>query len=385
MKKYSICVVTGSRAEYGLLKKIITILNDDKLVDLRLVVTGSHLHQRYGHTIDEISNDGFAIDAEIECITGNDDDEGMILSTAKAMEGFAKYFSGNRPDMLVILGDRYEIFACATAAAIHKIPIAHLYGGDTTEGAIDEFLRHSITKMSYLHFVSNEESRNRVIQLGENPDRVYNVGSTGAENIMTMELLKKEDVIEFLGVEKNHPYALVTYHPVTMEQSDVKEHINHLLSAIDDIGEQMSFVFTKANADGKGLIINEMIDSFVDTRNNCKAYESLGMLRYLSAMKYAEMVIGNSSSGIYETPLFGIPTVNIGDRQRGRLQASSILNCGESRTEIVNTILQAIDMPKPLAIDTPYYKEDTAETIVRVIKKVLADNKIDLKKGFYKA
>ncbi len=382
MKKQRIDLVTGTRAEYGLLRNIIRILSKDEEVDFRLIVTGTHLCVEYGETINEILADGFIISARIPCVQERNDDVGMVLSAATAMKGFAEYFETNRPDMLIILGDRYEIFACATAAAMLRIPIAHLYGGDTTEGATDEFFRHSITKMSYLHFVSNEESRKRVIQLGEEPCRVFNFGATGAENILTMKLLDKNELARAMSADINRDYALVTYHPVTLSESIPEEQMRKLFSALDEY-PGVNFIFTKANADGNGKIINRLIDEYALARENVYAFESLGLLRYLSAMKYAKLVIGNSSSGIYEAPLFGIPTVNIGDRQKGRLQAETIINCGEDTKDIVAAINEAIRTEKRSSKETPYYKENTSINIVNKIKETVSKGNIDLKKRFY--
>lgn len=380
-----ICVATGTRAEYGLLRSIMKRLKDDIKIDFRLVVTGMHLSPEFGLTINEILDDGFFVDEKIECIVSSDTTVGMTKSTALAMLGFAEYFDKTNPDVVVILGDRYEMFACATAAAMARIPIAHLYGGDTTEGAIDEFLRHSITKMSYLHFVSNESSKNRVEQLGESPDRVFNVGSTGVENIINESLLGKKELEASLNFDFQSEYALVTFHPVTMEETTGKIQMLELLKAIDQFPE-MRFIFTKANADAEGRSINAEIDSFVKGKNNCIAFDSLGMLRYLSTLKYAKMIIGNSSSGIYEAPSFRVPTINIGDRQRGRLQAKSVINSQPNTEDIMRSMKKAMSQDFKNIIKTvvnPYQGVNTSSEIVSIIKETLGENKIDAKKKFH--
>lgn len=383
MEKWKICVVSGSRAEYGLLKNVIRLFLEESGFDLRFVVTGTHLCEEFGYTLREIIADGFIVDEKIPCVVQRDDEVGVLCSLAKAMEGFAEYFSRKRPDILVVLGDRYEIFACVTAAAVKKIPIAHLYGGDITEGAVDEFFRHSITKMSYLHFVSNEDSRKRVIQLGEDPKRVFNVGAIGAENVANMELLTKDQLEQALNCNLRKPYGVVTFHPVTLEEGTADVQADELFAALEAT-DDMNFIITKANADSDGRLINEKVDHFVKRNNNCVAYDSLGSLKYLSAVKYAKMVIGNSSSGIYEAPLFGIPTVNIGDRQKGRLQGKSIINCKPIASDILGGIEQARNYNvEKKEIDSPYFKQDTSKNIVEEIKRTLANGKIDLKKKFY--
>ncbi|WP_027400287.1 UDP-N-acetylglucosamine 2-epimerase [Anaerovorax odorimutans] len=381
----TICVVTGTRAEYGLLKPVIEKINDDSDLELRLAVTGMHLCSEFGYTIKEIHDDGFKVDEKIECVLSSDTIVGMTKSTAMAMFSFSEYFNRRNPDMLILLGDRYEIFACAVAAAMAKIPIAHLYGGDTTEGAVDEFMRHSITKMSYLHFVSNEQSKKRVQQLGENPKRVFNVGATGIENILKMKLLSKEQLEESLDFKLNIPYALVTFHPVTMEYGNEEKQLKELFNAMEKLSN-INFIFTKANSDAKGRIINKMVDEFVKDKSNCIAFNSLGTLKYLSAMKYAKMVIGNSSSGIYEAPSFHIPTINIGNRQKGRLQAKSIINCNPKSVDIIEAINKASQQKFINSIKdvkSPLEGENTSENIVKIIKQALMEGNINLEKEFY--
>ncbi len=378
-----ICVVTGTRAEYGLLKPVLEKIIKSGM-ELRLIATGAHLCPEFGETINEIIMDGFSIDDRLECVLSSSTPVGMTKSTAIALLSFADYFNKRRPDMLLILGDRYEIFACATAAAIANIPIAHMYGGDTTEGAVDEFFRHAITKMSYLHFVSNENSKRRVIQLGESPERVFNVGSTGIENILKMELLSKEQLEKALNFNLGLQHAMITFHPVTMEYGNAKKQINELFKAIEYFPD-LKYVFTKANADAEGRIINALIDKYVAENKNCVAFESLGSLRYLSALKYAKVVIGNSSSGICEAPSFHIPTINIGDRQKGRLKANSIIDCEPSEQSIKKAIEQALGDNSYIYnknINNPYQGNNPSGKIMDIITETL-QNKVEIKKKFY--
>lgn len=380
----TICIVTGTRAEYGLFKPLIRGILADGTFHLRLVVTGMHLCPEFGLTDREIEDDGIAIDEKLEIMLSSDTNVGMTKSTGLAMLSFAEYFSRKRPDLLIVLGDRFEIFACATAAALAQIPIAHLYGGDTTEGATDEFLRHSITKMSYLHFTSTYVSKSRVEQLGESPDRVFNVGALSIENILRMPLLDKTAFEKSIDFHLND-FALVTFHPVTLENGSAEEQFSQLLCALDQF-KGMQFIFTKANSDANGRVINAMIDRYVADRANCVAFTSLGLLRYLSAMKYAKMVIGNSSSGLYETPSFHIPTVNIGDRQKGRLQPESVVNCEPQKDEIVAAIHKAF-IPEFLQVCTyasnPYGDGHASEKMIAIIKDFLLNDKIEIKKKFY--
>jgi len=379
MKK--ICVVTGTRAEYGLLKPVIEKIAADKDLKLSVVATGMHLCPEFGLTYNEIEQDGIVIDEKIEILLSSDTSLGMTKSTGLAVISFAEYFERKRPDMLVVLGDRFEIFACAVAAAMAQIPIAHLFGGDTTEGAIDEFIRHSITKMSYLHFTSTEQYKQRVEQLGEHPDRVFNVGSVGVENILSLPLLSLKELEERIGFCIGGDYALVTFHPVTLEPGEAEAQFEQLLNAISQFRD-MKFIFTKANSDTSGRAINKMIDDYTARNAICVAFESLGVRRYLSVMKYAKMVIGNSSSGLYEAPSFKIPTINIGDRQRGRIQAASVINCGSAADEIIKAI--SIGLVKDCS-DTvnPYQGINPSQTIVDKIKDFLFEEKIDLKKKFW--
>lgn len=383
MKK--IGIVTATRAEYGLLSPIIKKLNQDACFDVRVVATGAHLSPEFGLTYREIEKDKIEIDQKIEILMSSDTPVSISKSMGLAMISFAEYFDRTNPDMLMVLGDRYETLAVCCAAMNAQIPIAHLYGGETTEGAIDESIRHAITKMSYLHFTSTEEYRRRVIQLGEVPERVFKVGAMGVENILSMELLTKEALEASIAFKLDNPYAVVTFHPVTLEKNQVEQQFDELLKACDAHPE-MRFIFTKANSDAHGRIINQMIDDYACKHENAIAFESLGMLRYLSALKYAQMVIGNSSSGLIEVPSFHIPTINIGDRQKGRIQGETVINCAPEKDAILKAIDQANapDFRKSIQDAVNLYGDGKSSgKIIEVITDFLMNDRIDLKKKFY--
>ena len=384
MKK-TICLVTGTRAEYGLLRPIIKQVIASNSFVLKVVATGMHLSIDFGLTYQEIEADGISIDTKIDVLQNDDSNKAMSKAIGIGVRSFAEYFEKNQPDMVVVLGDRFEIFAAATAAAVACIPIAHLHGGETTEGAVDEFFRHSITKMSYLHFTSTEQYRQRIINMGETPDRVFNVGATGVENILSMPLMAKDELARSIDFDLNSPYALVTFHPVTLERNTAIKQIEELLSALDETNG-LNYIFTKANADANGRGINKKIDTYCENRGNAIAFTSMGVLRYLSAMKYCEMVIGNSSSGILETPSFNKPTINIGDRQKGRICAKSVISCEPDKHSIINGIDKARSQQFLDEIAnqvSPYGDGETSEKIVTVIKDFLDNNRINLKKCFY--
>lgn len=384
MKKI-ISILTATRAEYGLLKPIIAKLNNVEEFDVRIVATGAHLSPEFGLTYQEIEKDGFIIDEKIEILLSSDTPSSISKSMGLAMISFADYFEKLNPDLLIVLGDRYETLAVATTAMNQRIPIAHLYGGETTEGAIDESIRHAITKISYLHFTSTDEYRNRVIQLGENPERVYNVGAIGIENILNENLLSRDQLENELEISLLKPYAVVTFHPVTLENNSSEEQIESLLEVCREY-RNFNFIFTKANADAEGRIINQLIDRYARENENIFAFTSLGMRRYLSALKHCSMVIGNSSSGLLEAPSFGIPTVNIGDRQKGRLQASSVINCEPSQASIRRALDLALSeelAQRAKKTVNPYGNGDTSNKVVEVIKEYVINNKINLKKKFY--
>ncbi|MGM9967101.1 MAG: UDP-N-acetylglucosamine 2-epimerase [Rummeliibacillus sp.] len=383
MKK--VCVVTGTRAEYGLLKPVIDKIYYSNRLELQLVATGMHLSPDFGLTYQEIESDGYPIIKKIGMLLSSDTATDITKSMAVALMGFADFFEEHRPDMIVILGDRYEMLVVASAAMIAKIPIAHIHGGELTEGAYDDAIRHSITKMSQLHFVSTEEYRKRVIQLGENPENVYNVGALGVENIKNVKLLSKEEIEKSLNFIFNDDTIMVTYHPVTLDTLSTKNQFNQLLNVIDK-HQELKVIFTKANADTDGRIINSMIDEYVDkNKKRCIAFTSLGQVRYLSTLKLCKAVVGNSSSGIIEVPSFNIPTVDIGNRQKGRIASKSVIHCGYESREIEVAIKQAFssDFNKNIKFYTnPYEGVNTSQKILEIMEKNL-DNKINIKKKFY--
>ncbi len=384
MKKV-ISILTATRAEFGLLKPLIAKLNNIDEFDIRIVVTGAHLSPEFGLTYYEIEHAGFRIDKKIEILLSADTPSSISKAMGLAMISFADYFEDLNPDMLIVLGDRYESLAVVTAAMNHRIPVVHLYGGETTEGAVDEGIRHAISKLSYLHFTSNDEYRNRVIQLGEEPSRVFNVGALGIENILSEKLLCRDTLSKSLGVPLDKHYAVVTFHPVTLEDNSANSQIIELLEALQERSD-INFIVTKANADADGRIINSLIDEFDRKCDNIFAFTSLGMIRYLSSLKYCQMVIGNSSSGLVEAPSFKVPTINIGDRQKGRLQATSVINCEPVKADILDAISKASTGKfkyEALATVNPYGDGSTTDKIIDEIKKFLFEGKIDLKKKFY--
>lgn len=381
MKK--ICIVTGTRAEYGLLYWLMKEIESDSQLELQIIVTGMHLSPEFGLTYKEIERD-FIINKKIEMLLSSDTHIGISKSMGLAQISFAESFEELKPDIIVLLGDRYEIFSVASAALIANIPIAHLHGGETTEGAFDESIRHSITKMSHLHFTAAEEYKDRVIQLGEHPTRVFNVGGMGIENIKRLKLLSKKEFEESINFKLNKRNILVTFHPVTLENSTAKEQFQELLDAIDEL-EDTNIIFTKANSDTDGRIINEMIDTYV-SNNSSKSvgFTSLGQLRYLSALQYIDTMVGNSSSGLIEAPCFNIATINIGDRQKGRLKADSVIDCESLKSSISQAFKKVYSEEfKVLLKDVknPYGDGCASEKIIKEIKKVELHN--ILKKSFY--
>jgi len=382
MKK--ICIVTGTRAEYGLLMPLIKRVYEDPELDLQLIATGMHMSPEFGLTVNLIENDGYPIADKIEILMSSDTSVGISKSIGLANISFSESFARLKPDMLVLLGDRYEIFAAATTAMIAKIPIAHLHGGETTEGAYDEAFRHSITKMSSLHFTSTEVYRQRVIQLGEAPETVFNVGAIGIENIINMDLMSKKEIESSINFKITEPLFLVTFHPVTLENNSSEIQFKALLNALEK--QDGTIIFTKANSDSDGRIINQLIDEYVMKHSKkAIAFTSMGQFRYLSAMKIAHAVVGNSSSGIIEAPSFKIPTINIGDRQKGRIQADSIINCLPNEYEIKEALKKALSPTFRESIQSmknPNGEGEVSKRILSVIKKNIEVN-FDLKKKFF--
>ena len=350
MKKRKICVVTGTRAEYGLLYWLMKEIQSDDALQLQVVATGTHLSPEFGLTYKVIENDGFRIDEKVEMLLSSDTPVGVTKSMGVEMITFADVLDRLKPDILVVLGDRYELLVAASAAMVANIPIAHIAGGEITEGAIDDSIRHCITKMSHIHFVTTAEHRRRVIQMGENPQNVYEVGAPGFDNIVKMKLLSLNELESTLDFSLGEKFFLVTYHPVTVESYKQDNALENLFKALDQFKEYKVLI-TKSNGDAGGRIINKLIDEYASTQPEricCRT--SLGQLRYLSAMKYCAAVVGNSSSGIWETPVFKKPTVNIGARQQRRHREMSIIDCNETAPDIIDSINKALSTEFQTAI-----------------------------------
>ncbi|WP_370776792.1 UDP-N-acetylglucosamine 2-epimerase [Roseburia sp.] len=382
MKK--VCVVTATRAEYGLLYPILKLIEKDTELELQLIVSGTHLSKKYGYTKNEIIQDGFPIAAEIDILDDVEDECAVSKAMGSVLIQFSQFIAQNRPDIAIILGDRYEMMAFATVFVNAKIPIAHLNGGETTEGALDEAYRHCITKMSMYHFVNCEVHRKRVIQLGENPSRVFNVGDTCVDNILNQKYMAKEKLKIKLNLEKfPENLAIVTYHPVTLEENSI-EQFQKLLDVLEKHGEYF-YLFTKANADYQGDKLNQLLEERTKNWDNAKLVDSMGREYYISALKYASIMIGNSSSGLYEAPVFKIPTINIGNRQKGRVHGNTVIDCKADREEISKAILTAQSerfQNQCKASKNIFGEGHASEQIINSIKKELKE-KINLEKKFY--
>lgn len=381
--KRTICVITGTRAEYGLLRWLIRGIADDPTLQLQIIATGMHLSPEFGSTFREIENDGFTIDRKVEMLTSSDTQVGVAKSMGLGLIGFADALADLQPDLIVVLGDRFEIFAAVASALVTRIPIAHLHGGERTEGAFDEALRHSITKMSHLHFVAAEEYRNRVIQLGEQPAAVHTVGGLGIDAIKKVTLLDRPALEASLDFQLGSKSLLVTFHPVTLEASTAEEQMQALLDALAELTDTQ-LIFTLPNADTGGRALIEMVHGFVATHPQARAYPSLGQLRYLSAVALVDGVVGNSSSGLAEVPSFQKGTINIGDRQRGRLMADSVINCAPDRASIVAALTQLYSPTFQAslgAVANPYGDGGASAKILAVIRDYPLEHAI--KKSFY--
>lgn len=367
-----ICFVTGTRAEYGLLSRLMRLVKEDKDLRLQVIATNMHLMPEYGETYKEIEKDGFTIDKKVYMHKPSDDAHGIISSMAEEMQGMNDALSELKPDILVLLGDRYEILVAAQVALIHRVPIAHIHGGEVTEGAFDDAIRHSVTKMSSLHFTSCEEYRHRVIQMGEQPSRVFDVGSLGVENIKAVPLMTKDELETSLDFKIDTQTILVTYHPVTLGGDPAKD-IREFLDALDQF-KDLKVIFTMPNSDTGRDAIALAVENYVEKHSNSsKAYTSLGLKRYLSTLQFVKAAVGNSSSGIIEVPSFGIPTLNIGDRQKGRLASKSVINCGTSKDEVIAGLKLCLseEMQKVAkTYENPYAKPDTANLIYQELKNV---------------
>lgn len=372
MSKSKICVVTGSRAEYGLLYWLLKKLESAEDFELELVVTGMHLSPEFGMTYKEIEKDGFPIAEKIPMLLSSDAPAGVTKSTGLGLIGFADLFDRSRPDVVVVLGDRFELFAVASAALFAAIPIAHIHGGEVTTGAFDEAIRHSITKMASLHFTAAEAYRKRVIQLGEQPDTVFNVGAPGLENIQKISLLTKEETEQSLGLKLGQKSLLVTWHPVTLEPGRAKQDLKVLLDALDKL-DDTKFVFTKSNADNEGRSLNRLIVDYVTScPEKAVVHTSLGQLRYLSTLKQVTGVIGNSSSGIIEAPSVKTGTINIGRRQEGRVRASSIIDC-DPDLESICSAFERLFSPEFQSLvqhtRNPHDGGPVSENILRILRQ----------------
>lgn len=382
--KRKVCVITGSRAEYGLLKPLVEEIKKEKDLKLQLVVTGMHLSPEFGLTYKQIEKDGFFIDEKIEIILSSDTPVSISKSIGLALIGFAEAYERLKPDIIVVLGDRFEIFGAVAASCVSRIPIAHIHGGELTEAVFDDSFRHSITKMSHLHFTSTEIYRKRIIQLGEDPKRVFNVGALGLDNIKRTKLLSKKVLEKELNFKFKKHNLLVTFHPVTLEKNTSKQQFENLLDVLDSL-EDTHIILTKTNADIEGRIINKMIDGYV-SKNSSRSvsFTSMGQLKYLSTMQFVDAVVGNSSSGIIEAPSFRIGTINIGDRQKGRVKASSVIDCNPTHEDIRNAfkILYSKEFQDNLkSIINPYSDGNTAKRIKDILKHHDLTN--ILKKSYY--
>lgn len=366
-----ICVISGTRADYGLLQWVMEGVKDDKELTLQIIATGMHLSPEFGLTYLDIERDGFQIDRKVEMLTSSDTSVGIAKSMGLGMIGFADALNELKPDLLVVLGDRFEIFAAVSAALVACIPVAHLHGGETSEGAFDEALRHSITKMSHLHFVAAEEYRLRVIQLGEQSGNVFLVGGLGIDNIKRIKLLDRTELETSLDFKLHSKSLLITFHPVTLENSSAEEQMEALLVALAELNDTQ-LIFTMPNADTDGRVMIKMIEQFVAQNHNARAYTSLGQLRYLSCVSHVDGVVGNSSSGLLEAPSFKKGTINIGNRQRGRLQAASVINCEPIHQSITAALekLYSENFQKSLSkVRNPYGDGGASDKVVEIIKK----------------
>jgi GDP/UDP-N,N'-diacetylbacillosamine 2-epimerase (hydrolysing) len=378
-----ICVVTGTRADYGLLRWVMEGINNDNELTLQIIATGMHLSPEFGLTYQAIEDDGFQIDRKVEMLTSSDTSVGIAKSMGLGMIGFADALSDLKPDIIVVLGDRFEIFSAVTAALVAQIPVAHLHGGETTEGAFDEAIRHSITKMSHLHFVAAEEYRQRVIQLGEQPNRVFLVGGLGVDNIKRLKLLGRVELEKSLDFKFGQKNLLITFHPVTLEKNTASDQMTELLNALSKLANTQ-LIFTLPNADTNGRKLIQMIEHFVTQHPNARAYTSLGQLRYLSCISHVDGVIGNSSSGLLEAPSFKKGTINIGDRQRGRLQSESVIDCDPIEKNIKAALDKLYNENFRLSLKkvcNPYGEGGASDKVVEVIKNYSINNMV--KKSFH--
>jgi UDP-hydrolysing UDP-N-acetyl-D-glucosamine 2-epimerase len=364
-----ICVVTGTRADYGLFRPVMRALDAAEDFELLTVATGAHLSPEFGMTVEVIEADEFEVTERVEMLLSSDSPVGISSSMGLATIGMAGVLDRRRPDLVMVLGDRYEILAVVQAALIAKVPVAHLSGGDITEGAIDDAIRHAITKMSHLHFVTNEGSARRVIQMGEDPNRVVVAGNPGLDELLAFEPLRRRDLEASLELELRKKNLLITYHPVTLAQEPPAEAFGELLAALDNLGEHVGLIFTLPNADTDGRVLIRMIHDFVDLHPNAVAHTSLGQQSYWSCLNAVDAVVGNSSSGLTEAPAVGVVAVNIGERQRGRLRAPSVIDCPAEAAAITTALQRALEQG-PVDVVSPYGDGDAAARILRTLRSV---------------
>lgn len=383
MAARKVCIVTGTRAEYGLLYWLMREVQDDPNLELQIVATGMHLSPEFGLTYQDIEADGFEIDEKVEMLLSSDTPVGVAKSIGVGTIGFAEAFDRLAPDVVVVLGDRFEVLSATQAALVARFPVAHIHGGETTEGVVDETIRHSVTKMAYLHFVATDTFRQRVIQLGEQPDRVFNVGAPGLDYLRRLDLMGREELEEYLDFELGDPTLLVTYHPTTLQEVSPEESISKLLEALGNFPEAC-FIFTKANADAGGRIINRRISDFVEEQGDrARLYDSLGQRRYLSVLHHADVVIGNSSSGVIEAPAIPVPTVNIGTRQKGRPRAKSVIDCEESSPRIAQSIQEALSSKFRSQLDDVQSPYGDGAASPRICKQLRTLSLNSVTKSFY--
>jgi UDP-hydrolysing UDP-N-acetyl-D-glucosamine 2-epimerase len=367
--KRKICVVTGTRADYGLLYWLLKGIGADPDLRLQLIVTGMHLSPEFGLTYKSIENDGFRIDEKVEMLLSSDTPAGIAKSMGIGLVGCADALDRLKPHIMVVLGDRFEIFAAVAAALVARIPVAHVAGGDTTEGAYDESFRHSITKMAHLHFVTNRESGARVRQLGEDPDHIYIVGNPGLDYVKKVSLLDRTRLEARLDFHFKPRNLLITFHPTTLDSRPSSTQFQSLIDALENLEEDVGLIFTKPNADSEGRSLHNMIDGFVSSHSNSKSFVSMGQELYLSTVAQVDAVVGNSSSGLYEVPSFKKPTVNIGDRQKGRIRASSVIDCEPDKGSIISAINRAFTMDCSNTVN-PYGDGDSSSRILEVLKNI---------------
>lgn len=379
----TVMAVTGSRADYGLLYWVMKAIQADQALDLQVAVTGMHLSSEFGMTVSAIEADGFPIAARVDALLSGDSAASVAKSIGMGVIGFADLFERLRPDFVLLLGDRFEILAAAQAALVARIPIAHIAGGDLTEGAFDDAIRHSISKMAHLHFVTNAAAEKRVRQLGEDPRFVFNVGSPGLDGLRRAKLLGRDELESLLGLAFRQRNLLVTFHPATLEAEQPEQELAELLLALDRLGDAFGIVFTKANADPQGRTLNRMLEAHVAARPSCRLFDALGQQVYLSLMQQVDAVVGNSSSGLYEAPSLRKPAVNIGSRQKGRLRPASVIDCAPQAGAIEGAIRAALSLDCSSVVN-PYGDGNSAPRIVAALKGV-ADPRALVQKRFVDA